>query len=167
VNVSDAFLGVCFEASWSSDTKVAPDQLNEAQIYAGRALTSLLRSRYGIADATCVTHALVSVSPASRLVGFHMDWGTGFPFAALDLTDKYEAAIPSVVEFGFGHDAALERALGGRVWPGILAADRTLEEMARARGMSIATLRRELQERYSSYRAWLRRHGSGETGEGK
>jgi hypothetical protein len=167
LNVSDSFLGVCFEASWSSATTVAPDQLNEAQIFAARGLTSMLRSRYGIAEADCVTHALVSVSPASKLVGFHTDWGTGFPFTALDLSNKYDAVIPSVVEFGFDHDSALDRTLGGRPWAGLVAADRELEAFARERGVRVETLRRELQKRYSSYRAWLRRHGSGETGEDK
>jgi hypothetical protein len=166
LDVSDAFLGVCFEASWSSETKVAPDQLNEAQIYAGRALTSMLRSRYAIADANCVTHALVSVSPVSKLVGFHMDLGTGFPFAALDLSDKYEVPTPSVGEFGFDHDLALDRALGGRPWPGLLEADRTLAAEARARAVSAGSLREELQKRYSSYRSWIRRHGTGGVGEG-
>jgi hypothetical protein len=166
VDISDSFVGVCFEASWSSDSKIAPDQLNEAQIYAGRALTAMLRSRYSIADVNCVTHALVSVSPVSKLVGFHMDWGTGFPFEALNLSNKYDVTIPSIVEFGFDHDSALERSLGGRPWPGIVDADSTLNAIAQARGVTVAAVRSELQKRYSSYRSWLKRHG-GRPGEGK
>ncbi len=166
IEVSDSFVGVCFEASWSSDTKLAPDQLNEAQIYAGRALTALLRSRYSIADDDCVTHALVSVSPVSKLVGFHMDWGTGFPFEALDLSNKYDVAIPSVVEFGFDHDSALDRTLGGRLWPGLVAADLQLATLANERGVTVDSIRSDRQKRYSSYRSWLRRHGGGPS-EGK
>jgi hypothetical protein len=165
VDISDSFIGVCFEASWSTDSKIAPDQLNEAQIYAGRALTTMLRSRYSIADENCVTHALVSVSPVSKLVGFHMDWGTGFPFEALDLSNKYDVTIPSVVEFGFDRDSSLDRLLGGRPWPGILDADSKLSARAIERGVTVDTLRGDLQKRYSSYRSWLRRHGGG-PGEG-
>jgi hypothetical protein len=160
VNLSDSFLGVCFEAQWSADTQIAPDQINEAQVLAGRALTAVLRSKYSIDDSNCVTHAVVSVSPASRLVGFHTDWGRNFPFEALGLSDKYRVPTPSVVEFGFGHDASFERQIGGAVWPGILEAEADLDRRAAAAGVTRAAFQKRLQERFWDYRSWLSRRGS-------
>jgi hypothetical protein len=159
LDLSGGFLGVCFEASWSPETRLAPDQINEAQVYAGRVLTALLRVQHGIEDANCVTHALVSVSPSARLVGFHMDWARAFPFEALDLTDKYRVATPSIAEFGFGHDAAFDRAVGADLWPGIRDAEARLRTAAAGVGASEASHRRNLQARYAAYRAWLSRQG--------
>jgi hypothetical protein len=156
LDLSDGFLGICFEAEWTPDLQIAPDQINEAQIYAGRVLTAMLRSKYRIAEADCVTHALVSVSPAARLIGFHMDWGHAFPFAALGLSNKYETETPSVAEFGFDHDGAFDRAVGDP-WPGIAKAESRLADEATRRGSDVAALRRDLQTRYRAYKAWLAR----------
>jgi hypothetical protein len=165
LNLSDGFLGVCFEAAWSPETRLAPDQINEAQVYAGRVLTALLRRQYEIADANCVTHALVSVSPTARLVGFHMDWARAFPFAALDLSDKYRVKTPSIAQFGFGHDPAFDRTVSPELWPGILEAEAQLRADASARGVPEEIIRRGLQGRYTAYRIWLARGGRAGPGE--
>jgi hypothetical protein len=154
LDLSGGFLGVCFEAEWSPDMQLAPDQINEAQIYAGRVLTAMLRSKYSIPDATCVTHALVSVSPASRLIGFHMDWAHAFPFAAVGLSDKYSVENAAVAEFGFGHDGQFDRAIGS-LWPGIVTAEAHLADVASRRSLEPAALRRERQERYRRLKSWL------------
>ncbi len=157
LDLSNGFLGVCFEAEWTPDTQISPDQINEAQVYAGRVLTAMLRSKYSIPDADCVTHAIVSVSPASRLIGFHMDWGHSFPFAAMGLSNKYEKANPSVAEFGFGHDGQFDRAVGEQ-WPGIVKADAEIAQEAARRTVEPATIRRERQERYRALKDWISRH---------
>ena len=66
---------------------VGADGINETQIYAARQLTAVLRSKYQILDANCVTHGLVSVNPSNRLMGYHTDWVAGFPFTALGLAE--------------------------------------------------------------------------------
>lgn len=154
LDLSAGTIGICFEAEWRPDTKLAADEINEAQIYAGRVLTAMLRSKYGIADAMCVTHALVSVSPSSRLVGFHMDWARAFPFAAIGLSDKYAVENPSVAQFGFDHDGQFDRAVG-EMWPGIPLAERRLAEVALSTGQKEADLRRDLQVRYRVFKSWL------------
>jgi len=165
LDVSSSFVGVCFEAEWSPDLQIAPDQINEAQLYAGRVLTAMLRSKYNIADADCVTHAIVSVSPSSKLVGFHMDWARGFPFAALGLSDKYDVETPSISEFGFGHDGSFDKAVGD-VWPGIAKAESRVDDEARAAGTTADERRRQLQERYRSFRAWLGKQQAATAGDG-
>ncbi|MCC6745722.1 MAG: N-acetylmuramoyl-L-alanine amidase [Acidobacteria bacterium] len=154
LDLSGGTIGICFEAEWRPDTKLAPDEINEAQIYAGRVLTAMLRSKYGISDAMCVTHALVSVSPSSRLIGFHMDWARAFPFAAIGLSDKYAVENPGVALFGFDHDGQFDRAIG-EMWPGIPLAERRLAETALATGQKDVELRRDLQLRYRSFKSWL------------
>ncbi|HSB08619.1 MAG TPA: peptidoglycan recognition family protein, partial [Blastocatellia bacterium] len=80
VNLSASFIGICFEGRGAV---MGADGINEAQIYAARVLTAVLRSKYGIDDANCVTHGLVSVNPSNRLMGYHTDWVAEFPFEAL------------------------------------------------------------------------------------
>ncbi len=159
LDLSHGFLGVCFEAEWTPDTRIAPDQINEAQVYAGRVLTAMLRSKYNISDANCVTHAIVSVSPASRLIGFHLDWGRAFPFAALGLSDKYDVETPAISEFGFGHDGQFDRAIG-EPWPGIAKAEAKRGEQAAKGGVDDSIVRRDLQQRYRAFKAWLGRKQS-------
>lgn len=156
-DLSGGFLGVCFEAEWTPDMQIRPDQINEAQIYAGRVLTAMLRSKYSIADADCVTHALVSVSPASRLIGFHMDWGHSFPFASMGLSDKYAVEAPSISIFGFGHDGQFDRAVGEQ-WQGVVLADEGLASESASRGVETSVVRRERQDRYRSIKEFLGRH---------
>lgn len=165
LDLSAGFLGVCFEAEWSPELQIAPDQLNEAQIFAGRQLTALLRSKYAISDENCVTHAIVSVSPASGLIGFHMDWAHAFPFATLGLSNKYEVATPSIAEFGFDHDRAFDRAVG-QIWPGIALAEEALGDAARHRNVPEARLRRDRQERYRRFKGWLATRTAGAGGGG-
>jgi hypothetical protein len=165
VDLSDGFLGVCFEAQWSPEIEIAPDQLNEAQLFAGRMLTAVLRSKYQIADANCVTHALVSVSPSAKLIGFHTDWAHAFPFEALGLSDKYAVETPSIAEFGFDHDRQFDKTVG-RIWPGITKAEARLGDEAARHEVETSALRHDLQERYRSFKAWLARNGASDAGAG-
>ncbi|MEP7273467.1 MAG: peptidoglycan recognition family protein, partial [Acidobacteriota bacterium] len=53
VGLNESFIGVCFEST--SATGALDEQLTEAQLVAGRALTGVLRSKYQISDANCTT----------------------------------------------------------------------------------------------------------------
>jgi hypothetical protein len=139
VNLSASFLGICFEGK--SGSGKGAEGINEAQIYAARVLTAVLRSKYGIDDANCVTHGLVSVNPSNKLMGYHTDWVAGFPFEALGLANKYDAELVAISRFGFGYDQAYIRAAGGR-WPGLERSDKLLAEAASRSGISVDQERR-------------------------
>jgi len=149
LNLNHAFLGVSFETRWDGGKELP---LTEAQIVAGRNLTAWLRHRWNIPPEMCVTHGLTSVNPRSHLVGYHVDWARGFPFAAFDLPDQYQRPAPSVLLFGFGYDADFVRAVG-EPWAGLREAERLLDAEAAASGRSVADLRRE---RRALFRQWLR-----------
>jgi len=133
VNLSASFVGVCFEGRGAT---MGADGINEAQIYAARVLTAVLRSKYGIEDSNCVTHGLVSVNPSNRLMGYHTDWVSEFPFEALGLSNKYETELAAISRLGFGYDQAYVQAAGGK-WPGLEKADATLRQQAEKNGLSV------------------------------
>jgi hypothetical protein len=119
------------------------DGINEAQIYAARVLTAVLRSKYGIDDANCVTHGLVSVNPSNRLMGYHTDWVSEFPFEALGLSNKYETELAAISRLGFGYDQAYVAAAGGK-WPGLEKADAALRQAAEKNGSTVEEQRRAM-----------------------
>lgn len=153
VNLSASFLGICFEGRGAA---MGAEGINEAQIYAARVLTAVLRSKYGIDDANCVTHGLVSVNPSNHLMGYHTDWVSEFPFEALGLSNKYETELAAISRLGFGYDQAYVSAAGGK-WPGLEKADARLKEAAEKEGSSVEDERHQLargfQHAYSKQRA--------------
>jgi N-acetylmuramoyl-L-alanine amidase len=133
VSLSASFIGVCFEGRGAT---MGAEGINEAQIYAARVLTAVLRSKYAIDDSNCVTHGLVSVNPSNRLMGYHTDWISEFPFEALGLSNKYETELAAISRLGFGYDQAYVQAAGGK-WPGLEKADTTLRQTAEKNGLSV------------------------------
>lgn len=109
VKLNQSFIGISFEGS---STNIASDPIiNDAQVHSTKLLTQMLRAAYDIRAENCVTHAQVSVSPASWRIGYHTDWLAHFPFEQIGLPNNYSLPLPSVVLFGFGHEAEyLERA---------------------------------------------------------
>jgi N-acetylmuramoyl-L-alanine amidase-like protein len=138
VNLSASFLGICFEGRGAA---MGAEGINEAQIYAARTLTAVLRSRYGIDDANCVTHGLVSINPSNRLMGYHTDWVSEFPFEALGLSNKYETELAAISRLGFGYDQAYVAAAGGK-WPGLEKAEASLRGAAEKSGATVVEERR-------------------------
>lgn len=149
LDLNSAFLGVSFESRWEGGRTLP---ITRAQLIAGRNLTHYLRQRFAIAPEMCVTHGLASVAPKRGLIGYHLDWARGFPFAAFGLPDLYAQPLPSVALFGFNYDGEFLRLVGER-WPGLIAAERQLAAEARERSMTIDDLRRERQ---AEYRRWAR-----------
>ncbi|HYP28288.1 MAG TPA: peptidoglycan recognition family protein [Blastocatellia bacterium] len=143
VNLNASFIGICFEGRSNGGSAVGPDGINEAQIYAARVLTAVLRSRYDISDANCVTHGLVSVNPSNRLMGYHTDWVSGFPFEAMGLSDKLETEMVAISRFGFGYDQGYMAAAGGKRWPGLEKADAALRQATEKSGLSVAEERKQ------------------------
>jgi hypothetical protein len=149
LDLNSAFLGVSFESRWEGGAALP---ITRAQLLAGRNLTNFLRQRYAIAPEMCVTHGLTSVSPKPHLIGYHMDWARGFPFAEFGLPDQYALPPPSIALFGFGYDDEFVRAVGTG-WPGAFAADAELAKEAIALGIDIDTLR---AQRHALYTKWAR-----------
>lgn len=145
VGLNESFLGVCFETQTAAGED---ERLTEAQLISGRLLTQVLRSRYQIDDANCVTHGLVSVNPTNMRILFHHDWARGFPFETMGLSDKYAAPPASVGEFGFQYDDETLAKLGGELWPGVAEAEAEFAARAARAGQKPDELRRLMRELY-------------------
>jgi hypothetical protein len=151
LNLNASFLAVSFETRWEGGRALP---ITEAQLAAGRSLTESLRQRWEIPGEMCVGHGLVSVNPAKHLIGNHMDWSRGFPWAAFGLPDQYAQAPASVATFGFGYDDDFLKVLG-EPWPGVLEAERLLAQEARKAGKSEDDVRRERRALYDKWRTDL------------
>jgi len=145
IDLNESFLGVAFEMK-VGETATA------AQRHAGKLLTEMLRSAYGIPDANCVTHAQVSVNPVNMRIGYHTDWGGGFPFADMGLAAGYRAPVAAVEVFGFDYDEHFLAAIGGRPWTGLLAAEQQILIDAAAHGTLGPRYRTTLQQQFQNLR---------------
>jgi hypothetical protein len=145
IDLNESFLGVAFEMK-------AGAQPTAAQLHSGQLLTEMLRGAYNIPDANCVTHAQVSVNPDNMRIGYHTDWGSGFPFSEMGLTTGYRAPIASVEVFGFSYDEHLLAAIGGSPWQGLLAAEQQILIDAAAHGSLGPRYRTTLQQHYQTLR---------------
>jgi hypothetical protein len=165
LNLNESFLGVSFE------TRTEPGQLEStaspAQIHSAAMLTQMLRDRYGISAANCVTHAQVSVNPDNMRVGYHTDWASSFPFAQLGLPDNYVRPLPALTAFGFEYDSTFVQWAGTRLYAGVESAEEELGRHAAASGVTRDALTRMLRKRYRTRLAEVRgRKNGGEAAEG-
>ena len=158
VNLNDSFLGVAFEGH----TDPAQPPANPAQIHAGKMLTEMLRSKYNLLAANCVTHAQVSVNPSNMRIGWHTDWGKDFPFEDLGLPDNYVEPSPPLSVFGFRYDAAYLERTGPALWKGLALAEEQLREKAVLRGMEAGKYKGILQKRYKDQLEALENQGATE-----
>jgi hypothetical protein len=146
VNLNRSFLGVSFEAR--TEPGQSESGASPAQVRAAAMLTEMLRSRYGIPAANCVTHAQVSVNPANMQVGYHTDWASGFPFEQVGLPNNYAQALPAVWAFGFLASADFRAATGERMAEGVDRAEETVRAGAQAERSTLPAYRKRLQEGY-------------------
>lgn len=150
VNLNDSFLGVSFEGQTG-----AVDEVTAAQVAAGKVLTEMLRSRYGIATEDCVTHAQVSVNPQNMKIGEHTDWAGKFPFAGVGLPDNYSIPVASMYVFGFDYDSVFLRATGTR-WRGLDLAEMRVARRAAAENLETKQYRAILRHRYKDIASALK-----------
>jgi hypothetical protein len=146
LNLNHSFLGVSLEAATAGE-KADRDPITPAQIHALKSLTEVLRSRYSIAAKNCVTHAQISVSPSSRLLGHHTDWASGFPFAAAGLPDNYALPLLSITAFGFSYGPDYLSA-GAATWTGLALSEKQVRQQAAAANTTLPLYRAHLNERY-------------------
>lgn len=149
LNLNNAFIGVCFETRWEGGRALP---ITQAQLASGLALTEHLRLRYDIAPGMCVTHGLTSVNSKEHLIGHHVDWARGFPFAAFGLPNLYDVPSPAVLQFGFHYDDEFLAKMQGEPWPGVESAERALEQEAKATGETLEALR---SRKRAMYDRWL------------
>lgn len=146
VDLNESFLGVSFEARTEPGQEEAG--IGPGQVRAAAMLIEMLRSRYGISVANCVTHAQVSVNPSNMRIGFHTDWASSFPFEELGLPDNYAKPLPALLALGFEADQEYLRVGGPRLAVGVELAEERLRERAAEQGQSVTTYRRGLQRIY-------------------
>jgi hypothetical protein len=170
LNLNHAFIGICFEGrdfeeiesqyyvdSWNPQAtapRIRPNgisSLTEAQLRSGKELTDWLRVKYNISQHNCVPHALVSVNPEKKLIGYHLDLSRGFPFAKFSLSNKYNEPLPSIVDFGFFYDEYFEKIFGGEIWPGIRASESILQRRCKRANISLSQYRINLNIKYDEY----------------
>jgi hypothetical protein len=147
VRLNESFLGIAFEAQ----TQGVDETINEAQLHAGKTLVEMLRDKYNIPAENCVTHAQVSVNPANDIIGWHTDWGHGFPFAEMGLPDSYQTPSPLIEQFGFEYDAAYLKATGPELQAGLQLAEQNLRAAAARNGSTFVKYRKLLQSRYREF----------------
>ncbi|KAF0217298.1 MAG: hypothetical protein FD167_5155, partial [bacterium] len=71
------------------------------------------------------------------------------------LKDNYEELPTSITEFGFKYDRGFQKAIGGKLWPGIELAEARLKARAKDSGMSTEELRKKLQKDFTLYLNWI------------
>lgn len=148
LNLNHAFLGVAFDGQ-TRNAQGRPS-VTEPQIHAAAMLTELLRSRYKIDTANCVTHAQVSVNPDNMGIGYHTDWAAAFPYERLGLPQNYLVPPPAMLLFGFFYDDQYADAAGDELKDGISAAETIVRQRAESAKLTIDSYRRGLRKRYKS-----------------
>jgi hypothetical protein len=132
LNLNESFLAISIESGLSGE--ISPAQARSAAM-----LVEMLRRRYNIPAGNCVTHAQISVNPRNMRVGFHTDWISGFPFAALGLPDNYSEPLPAIWAFGFDYDSTFASHADPAMKSAIAAAETSLTSPG---------YRKTLRERY-------------------
>lgn len=146
INLNESFIGISFEAA--SPTGQHEAEISPAQARSAATLIEMLRKRYQIPAANCVTHAQVSVNPDNMRVGLHVDWASGFPFLAMGLPDNYASALPALWAYGFDYDPQFARLGGTRMRAGIDGAEAILARSAAAAGLGPGAYKQTLRRRY-------------------
>ncbi len=111
-------------------------------------LTEMLRRRYGIEAANCVTHAQVSVNPDNMRIGYHLDWASSFPFDRLGLPDNYIVPSPAIRLFGFSFDSDFEQRAGPRMSGNAAVAEDQVVQQAGAAHLAPELYRKSLRKLY-------------------
>jgi hypothetical protein len=150
LNLNGPTIGISFETRWEGGRALP---ITQAQLESGRRLTNYLRDKWTIAPDMCVTHGLVSVNARRHLIGHHVDWARGFPFAAYGLPDLYRRTAPSVELFGFGYDEQFLEVMGGEPWPGVREAEDRLMTESLSTGRAVEEVRKERSELYDRWLA--------------
>jgi hypothetical protein len=146
LGLNQSFIGVAFETERSVSAQMK--SATSAQVRSARLLTEWLRHEYKLTATNCVPHEMVSVNPDKMLIGYHTDWVGKFPFKEVGLPDNYRETLPSIAWWGLGYDDYFVQTIGGKLWPGMEAANKFLEKQARERDLAEKAYRSQLRKRY-------------------
>ena len=109
----------------------------------GAASPTTCAHKWSIAPEMCVTHGLASVNPKKHLIGHHLDWARGFPFAAFGAARPVRRALAGRGPLRL----RLRRAIPRRCWASrgraCAQAERQLAAEAAARGATVEDVRAE------------------------
>jgi hypothetical protein len=141
INLNESFLAISIESGLNNE--ISPAQARSAAM-----LVEMLRRRYDIPAANCVTHAQISVNPSNMRIGYHTDWLSGLPFKALGLPDNYSEPLPAVWAFGFGYDPSFADHADPGLKSAIGAAESRLEDDAAKGSVTTTAYRQTLRDRY-------------------
>lgn len=141
LNLNESFVGVSVESGVNNE-------ISPAQVRSAAMLVEMLRRRFSIPAANCVTHAQVSVNPRNMRVGYHTDWLSGFPFAALGLPNNYSEPLPAVWAFGFDYDPSFADHADPDLKRALQSAEARLRDDAARAGLTPAAYRKTLRARY-------------------
>jgi hypothetical protein len=155
LDLNASFIGVAFEARTRVEQQPEQQLINDPQLHAARALVEMLRGKYNLLAENCVTHSQVSVNPDNMGIGYHTDWGTGFPFQEVGLPENYQIPNPALYLFGFDYDPSYRNATGPDLWKGLALAEERRRESAAERGVTVAEYRKILQHRYKDAQSAL------------
>jgi len=155
VNLNESFLGVSFEAETRAGE--TESHVSAAQLRSAGMLVEMLRKKYGIRGANCVTHGQVSVNPSNMEVGYHVDWASSFPFSGIGLMDNYSQPLPAVWAYGFESDTAFLHRAGPRLAASAVAAEQSLAEAARRARLPVRVYRKLLRKQYRDHLAEMHR----------
>ena len=70
------------------------------------------------------------------MLGHHIDWVSGFPFAALGLPANYSLPLISVTAFGFRCDPEFLSA-GAAAWTGLALSEKQVRQRAASTGLTL------------------------------
>ncbi len=147
LDLNASFIGVSLESETQRGVLIS-DSVTPAQVHALRTLVTMLRLKYDIDDANCVTHAQVSVNADNFRIGEHTDWASNFPFGEVGLPDNYLRPSPAILSFGFEYDDTYKFATGARMWKGLEASDKLFAGSAKAARLPLEQYRTNLKRRY-------------------
>ena len=153
LDLNSSFLGVAFEARTQTGDEPV---INQAQSHSARLLLDMLRHKYRLSPVNCVTHAQVSVNPDNMRIGWHTDWGAGFPFRQMGLPENYEYPNPGMALFGFEYDDNYRNSTSPALWRGLARAEEQMRQAAQSHGRTLTQYRRLLQKRYREMKPALR-----------
>ena len=134
--------------------------VSPAQARAGAMLVEMLRSRFRIPAADCVTHGQVSVNPSNMQAGYHTDWAFGFPFEQVGLPDNCTRDLPSLWVFGFQYASGPPDKAESGVYAGAARTEARIADRASAAGLSLAAYRNSLRKTFRERSEEVRRAGS-------
>src|SRR5262249_10981680 len=86
-------------------------------------------------------------------IGWHTDWASRFPFAALGLPNNYRIPSPGIVCFGFQYDDSYLNSSGTEMKRSLAAAEALIQTAAAERRLTLSEYRSRLRHSFARAKA--------------